>query len=191
MGRFFQLSPDSEKWHGVDEEFSLTDPDPLGHQMARSFSPDVDSGFVRMADVCSKVSLRFAPIDHNAKYEIFGGKDKHCDGFLYSASHATLVFVELKNRDAVSHENVKKWTRKAITQLRRSICNFRKEEPCYAKMLGGVHWAFVANAKSVYGAETSTASQRSAFLSATRNFELHISNRIEVPDESFVNVAGD
>lgn len=180
MGRFLDISAPNEPLRSPGD-FCLADPQG-DTAMAYSFGTDEHPTDPALAEGHSEMPLRFTPIDHNPDFEqLEQSRNKRCDGYLRSEDASTLIFTELKNRGAGNETSTKSWIEKAIAQLRQTIVLFRNEEPEKAKLdANGCHRAYVCNPKGPYRVPESVRSVKRMFLTATRNFMLFCTNKIDV-----------
>lgn len=187
-GSFFDLAIASEPWRS-DAVFYLRDRQ--DKTMAFSYDPSFGSASDADAVVSLTGKIRFAPIDFNPIYDGIAPVDEErCDGMLFSKTHKTIVFVELKDRSNQTKLNNKAWRKKAISQLHAVVKRFKEVEAVVDAMSGSVHRAYAANKQGSlitnpavkYNAAHSIASQERAFMHdpETFGFRLVISNQIKL-----------
>lgn len=179
---FFELSPPEERWRS-ESCFGLRDP---GDGLV-ACSVDAQCGDIKGVHavvLMTSGELRFAPIDHNPRYDaIAPANEPRCDGMVYSRTKRSVVFVELKDRKDAS-KNRRKWKASAIAQLRQTVIRFKAIELEADALVPSFHFAVAANKQSKYAAEYVTAARSRAFFmdEATFGFRLSISNTISLGD---------
>ena len=96
MADFFDITRTGSTTYKAGKKFGVVDP---GRNLM-AFSEPLRNVKNRYGAVVEHVdAISFSPIDHNDSYEATCTEgERKCDFFLYTSSHRTLIFVELKDR---------------------------------------------------------------------------------------------
>ena len=176
MGAFFDSPTPSEKWRRT-QRFYLFDPE--DGSVARSLLKP--NGRENAVVVKSAQPIRFQPIDHHPIIStLFSVNEPIADGLLFSRSHRTVIFVELKNKK-------KHWQGRAVRQLSSTIAKFFATESLDPASL---------SCRRAYAANRSSYNMNRPFFALTESFRhqtgftLHFTNRISIPPEEAFYVKG-
>lgn len=177
MADFFQLEDCGENWR-TEHQFGLYDP--KNHNVAYSVGEDKLLIAEAVVTVGFGLPLKFVPVDNNKSYDSLAPRDEfRCDGFLMSASHKTIIFVELKNQFADSAKTDERWLRKAVCQLRATLSRFRAVNPVEYCPRDSIRVAYASNKSGGYRVSRICPALKSSFFRDTQ-YVLKVDYRIKI-----------